>query len=264
VNKTERVGNNTWYRGTLNNRTVWIHETYVTEKSVPVSNYTPYRISLKDAVNLQHGPYAQTDAYTQYVSADHVSRVGNSYYVDASVLNVRSGPGTAYAVVDQLPKGTRLSVRRTTNGWHQLMWVNAKKEDVEYYMNPMNFINDSRQQFQFLDLAKTSGVSANVLNNYLSGRGTLSGQGQAFIEAGRTHGVNEIYLLSHALLETGHGSSTLAQGVVYNGVKVYNMYGIGAVDSCPIECGSKFAYEQGWDTLIKPLLEVLVLLATIM
>ncbi len=254
VNLTERVGNVTWHRGTLDGQQVWIRANHVTTDVVPIENHTRYNISLEEAVNRQFGPYAVTDTYTQYVSADHVSYSsanGGFYYVDTPVLNVRSGPGTAYAVVDQLVQGTRLSIRRSTNGWYQLMWVNAKKEDIAYYMNPFNFLDDARQRFQFLDLSKPSGASANVLNNYLTGKGTLSNQGQAFIDAGITHGVNDIYLLSHALLETGHGTSTLARGVEVNGTVVYNMYGIGARDHCPIECGSQYAYDQGWDTPYK-------------
>ncbi|GAF19989.1 bifunctional autolysin Atl [Bacillus sp. JCM 19046] len=242
VHLTERVGNSLWYRGTLNGKQMWIHSPHVTEQPVTTINYTPYHISLKQAVDRQFGPYAVTDQYPQYVSQEHVgysSSNGGYYFVNTAVLNVRSGPGTNHPVVDQLRQGQRLSVRRSTNGWYQLFWVNAKKEDIEYYMNPANFVNNERQKFQFLDLTKSSGVTASILNNYLAGRGTLSNQGQAFIDAGRIHGINDIYLLSHALLETGHGTSTLARGNEYNGKTVYNMYGIGAIDSCPIECGTK-------------------------
>src|SRR5699024_5165800 len=51
-----------------------------------------------------------------------------------------------------------------------------------------------------------------------------------------------------AQLETGNGSSSLAKGVKYNGKTVYNMYGIGAVDSDPLNGGAKTAYENGWFT----------------
>ncbi|MCL6615621.1 MAG: glucosaminidase domain-containing protein, partial [Anoxybacillus ayderensis] len=63
-------------------------------------------------------------------------------------------------------------------------------------------------------------------------------------------------LISHALLETGNGTSALATGVVVSQVDgqpvepktVYNMYGIAAYDSCPITCGAEYAYKQGWFT----------------
>ncbi|TSB48485.1 N-acetylglucosaminidase [Alkalicoccobacillus porphyridii] len=248
VHLTEKVGNNTWYRGTLNNRTVWIHSSHVTTNQTTRTNYD---ITLDRAATLQQGANAQTDRYTQYVHKDYVRRSGSNYFVNATSLNVRSGPGTNYAVVDTLRNGQRLSIRRQTGDWYQLFWVDANKSDIIYNMNPNNFINDRVQQFQFLDLAKTSGATASALNNFLRGKGTLAGQGQAFIDAGRTHGINDVYLLSHALLETGHGTSTLARGVQVNGVTVYNMYGIGARDHCPIECGSQYAYDQGWTTPYK-------------
>lgn len=34
VNLTEKVGNNVWYRGTLNGKTAWIHSSYITTKEV--------------------------------------------------------------------------------------------------------------------------------------------------------------------------------------------------------------------------------------
>ncbi|MBM0065962.1 N-acetylglucosaminidase [Alkalicoccobacillus gibsonii] len=248
TNLTEKVGNDTWYRGTLNGKTAWIHVNDLSEK---LDTKSSYNITLDQAANMQYGANAQTDRYSQYVHKDYVKKSGNTYTVNASLLNVRSGPGTNYPVVDQLANGKRLSIRGTSGSWYQLFWVDAKKQDIIYYLDPNNFINDKVQQFQFLDLAKTSGASETALNNYLRGKGILAGQGKAFIDAGRTHGINDVYLLSHALLETGNGSSTLAKGVKYNGVTVYNMYGIGAKDSCPIECGTKYAYDQGWTTPYK-------------
>ncbi|MFK3936154.1 N-acetylglucosaminidase [Alkalihalobacillus sp. NPDC078783] len=248
TNLTEKVGNDTWYRGTLSGKTAWIHANDLSEKLDTNSNYN---ITLDQAANMQVGANAQTDRYTQYVHKDFVTRSGNNYVVNASALNVRSGPGTNYPVVGQLKNGQRLSIRSTSGSWYRLFWVDATKKDIVYYLDPKNFINDPIQQFQFLDLAKTSGASETSLNNYLRGKGILAGQGKAFIDAGRIHGINDVYLLSHALLETGNGSSTLAKGVKYNGVTVYNMYGIGALDSCPIDCGTKYAYDQGWTTPYK-------------
>lgn len=65
--------------------------------------------------------------------------------------------------------------------------------------------------YQFLDLSKSSDVSLTVLNNFLKGKGALEGMGEAFQEASRIHGINDLYLVSHALLETGNGTSELAK-----------------------------------------------------
>ena len=137
-----------------------------------------------------------------------------------------------------------------------------------YYLDPKNFVDDPKQQFQFLDLSRLSGASVSLLNSFLKGKGILEGKGQAFVDAGNLYGVNEVYLLSHALLETGHGTSQLANGVKVGLNKndkpelvtskneksltkiktVYNMYGIGAYDKCALECGAERAYEEGWFT----------------
>src|SRR5690606_28406358 len=97
---------------------------------------------------------------------------------------------------------------------HSAQWVHAGPKEVLYYLNPAHFINDEKQMFQFLDLSKPSGATAAQLNKYLQGKGTLTNQGQAFIDAGKRHGINEVYLISHAILETGHGKSNLASGKI--------------------------------------------------
>ncbi|RFA34456.1 hypothetical protein CAI16_11125, partial [Virgibacillus dokdonensis] len=214
--------------------------------------HTEYQLTIDEAVNIQMTAGPQTDKkYDTYVSKNYIK----DGKVTATTLNVRGGPGSSYWIVGQLSKGTSVDIIDEKNGWYQIdfkkRWVNASPEDVRYYLDPNNFINDEKQKFQFLDLARSSDVTASVLNNYLRGKGSLAGQGQAFIDASRVNGVNDIYLVSHAVLETGNGSSTLAQGVEYKGVTVYNMFGIGAYDSCPIECGVKRAYDEGWTTPYK-------------
>ncbi|MGY0202379.1 hypothetical protein ACW7EJ_01615, partial [Acinetobacter soli] len=78
-------------------------------------------------------------------------------------------------------------------------------------------LDSPRESFQYLDLSKSANVSATILNKALQGKGILSGQAQAFIDAGKSYNINEIYLMSHAFLETGNGTSTLASGVWVDG-----------------------------------------------
>ncbi len=118
---------------------------------------------------------------------------------------------------------------------------------IEKYIDPNSFSSGS-YKFQFLDLSASNGVSAATLNSYLSGKGTLAGQGSAYVQASKDFNISEIYLVAHSCLETGNGTSRLAQGVQYNGVTVYNMYGIGAVDGNAVQGGAKKAYEMGWTT----------------
>ncbi|MFS0674965.1 peptidoglycan-binding protein [Ornithinibacillus sp. 179-J 7C1 HS] len=194
--------------------------------------------------------YMGKELYVHNSLANVSSKIG----ITKDSVNIRAGAGTAYQIYTKVPKGTTLTIVKEGSGWHQVSigaWRNATREDVKYYLDPTNFINDEKQKFQFLDLSKPSGVTVSTLNNYLKGKGILEGQGQAFYDASRKNGVNDLYLVSHALLETGHGSSQLARGVKYNGVTVYNMYGIGAYDNCALTCGARKAYEEGWTTPYK-------------
>jgi len=75
------------------------------------------------------------------------------------------------------------------------------------------------------------------------------------MDAAQANNISAIYLVSHALLETGNGTSVLANGGLRDsnnnpvfGVLVYNMYGVGAVDSNPNYCGTKYAYDNKWFT----------------
>jgi mannosyl-glycoprotein endo-beta-N-acetylglucosaminidase len=124
-------------------------------------------------------------------------------------------------------------------------------------MNPLNFPIGTDGYFQFLKLSQSTGLNADEVNQkILNGKGILQGKASSFIQAGSQFGINEIYLISHALLETGNGKSELATGVTVSSVNgqpvtpmvVYNMYGVHAFDSDPLKYGSEFAYQQGWTT----------------
>lgn len=123
----------------------------------------------------------------------------------------------------------------------------AAIEQVEQYVNPENLVT-GYDKYQFMDLSSSNNIDASVLDTYLNGKGSLSGLGETFKNAADTNGISEVYLVIHACLETGNGSSELANGVEINGTTVYNMFGIGAVDIDPINAGAKYAYEQGWTT----------------
>ncbi|MDR9797996.1 glucosaminidase domain-containing protein, partial [Aeribacillus pallidus] len=268
VNLTEKVGDAIWYRGYLENgKKVWI-QAYNVIQSITI--YTKYNITLVEALNMQLKVSPQTDKeYNTFVSKSYINSKNE---VTASTLNVRGGPGTDYWIVGQLKKGDRVTIIGEKDGWYQIeftknrQWVNASPSDVLYYLNPANFINDPIQRFQFLDLSKPSGASAETLNKFLKGKGVLEGKGAAFVQASQIHGINDVYLISHALLETGNGTSSLAKGIEVGKdkfgnlvlvtsenrsslkeiKKTYNMFGIGAVDGNALQAGAFRAYKEGW------------------
>jgi mannosyl-glycoprotein endo-beta-N-acetylglucosaminidase len=155
--------------------------------------------------------------------------------------------------------------------------IDAQRPLVEYYANPNNFPVGSEGYLQFKLLDASTGISGTRLNSlFLNGKGTLSGTGNDFARAGKDFGIDEVYLISHALHETGNGGSALARGVYVdkngyptyidknnNGekdddepyqetkdsvAKVYNMYGVGANDGYAIQNGARYAYDKGWTT----------------
>jgi len=202
--------------------------------------------------------YKEQELFVHSSLVELESRVGR---VTATTLNIRSKASTTGHIYGSVKKGTLVTVLKeeedSKSKWVEVSynaWRNATSSDVKYYLDPTNFSSDNVQRFQFMDLTKSSEVPVSILNQYLEGKGILEGQGQAFIDAGKKYGINEVYLMAHTLLETGNGTSTLAKGIEYNGKKVYNMFGIGAYDDCPDECGAEAAYDNGWTTPYKAIL----------
>ena len=155
-----------------------------------------------------------------------------------------------------------------------LMMNDGNRTEVEELINPFNSINHKMNKFQFLDLAKSNSVDADVLNRLLMDKGILDNTGEYFIEAGNEYGMNELFILSQVLLETDNGSSALATGLpvdingeityaemLKNDIKVkvpgmtnatvkmvYNMFGISTGNDADIASYAKKAFDEGWDT----------------
>lgn len=264
VNLTEKTDSQVWYRGTLGGKTVWIHSNDVstvqqTGNASKVINrsYTEYDLTLQKMAELQIKAGAQTDKrYKLWVSGEAFgSTIKNGKGTVQATYNVRRGPGTSYGIEKTVKKGTVLPLMDSTviNGvtWYYVDdregWGTAEAADVQYYTDPSNFIGSFRDSLQFADLSSSADIDVDEVNEkVLKGMGVLEGRAQEFAEAGRRYGVNEIYLIAHALLETGNGKSELASGLSYKGKTVYNMYGIGAYDKCAKDCGTARAYAEGW------------------
>ncbi|MBV2698063.1 N-acetylglucosaminidase [Staphylococcus aureus] len=66
--------------------------------------------------------------------------------------------------------------------------------------------------------------------------------------------VNVIYLVSHALVETGNGKSELAKGIKDGKKRYYNFFGIGAFDSSAVRSGKSYAEKEQWTSPDKAIL----------
>lgn len=109
-------------------------------------------------------------------------------------------------------------------------------------------IDDSPTKFQFLDLTEKVDVRPDEIASLLEGRGILEGTEETFLKAQSKHGVNVLYLISHAQIETGNGKSQLAQGIEVDDSVYYNFFGIGAFDQQAVEAGSSYAAEADWSS----------------
>lgn len=138
--------------------------------------------------------------------------------------------------------------------------VRATGEDIAYYSNPNNLnVLDEKSKYQYLKLDKYRNINVYKLNEYLNNLSVKAGKkaifankGDVFVDAARKYDIDPTYLVAHMLLETGFGTSKLAQGVNYKGLGiVYNFFGIGAVDSDPINGACKIALKNGWTSVDK-------------
>lgn len=215
------------------------------------------------------GTYRNSNVWYEIVQGNGVAYIHSSllnrHHEATANVNVRAGKGTSTHVYGLITKGTKVTVKNVQGAWAEIAYQsmrNATTADVRAAIDPAK-----TDKFQHLRLDKLAGATASQLNKSLAGKGTLNNQGQAFVNGAKNAKVNEAYLVAHAILETGNGKSKLAQGIevgLESGKatvvtpsnkksltkikKVYNMFGIGAVDADPNNKGAIRAYEEGWDT----------------
>ena len=277
---TGKIGS--WYEVSYEGKTLYAYNGTMVMTSAKLNVYnsvaTPYTFDSFISAQMKLNPPPQTDLYASklmYVSADYVRLGGALDPVNGTIatvtattpLNIRSGATTASHVYGQFKPSAMIKVYQNVSGFYTtyprvyttttkystIYWLNALEADVRNAADPLKVDRQSSAYYQFLDLSKSTGASAATLNNILATKGifgkcTTGSCGQAFIDAGAKYSVNEAYLISHALLETGNGTSKLATGVIWNGRTVYNMYGIGAYDYDAINTGAAYAYSKGWFT----------------
>jgi mannosyl-glycoprotein endo-beta-N-acetylglucosaminidase len=260
---------NGWSKVTANGKTGYISSQYLSNTAPFNPNtagnnvemvYENYDISLDEMVKVEMKVSQQTDKkYDTYIRSDALTlNSPTTGTVTGSVWNLRGGAGTEHWTVGQVKVNENLQILEKVTGsdgyeWYKVAynktWVNASPEDVGYYINPNNFLSNNVDSLQFLKLSVSANLNPDEINQrILSGKGILQGTASSFVTAASMYGINEIYLISHALLETSNGNSPLANGVEVNGKKVYNMFGIGAYDNSALESGSQFAYNAGWFT----------------
>nr|WP_242634584.1 N-acetylglucosaminidase [Bacillus timonensis] len=187
-------------------------------------------------VSIQSKVNAQTDLYRNepsYVHKENITLVeGNpnkGKITGKSSIYVYEGTSKDSRVVGSIKfdekSEAEVSIKSSHGDWYEVVygpWKNAKDNDIKYYVNPSNFSEDD---FQFLSLSQNTGISASEINSkILSNSGILTGKGQSFVDGSKQYKVNELYLISHALHETGHGTSALSNGSIEVGEIEQNKY----------------------------------------
>ncbi|WP_414049326.1 N-acetylglucosaminidase [Macrococcus animalis] len=247
VEKTIRVNESTYILGTLPNGSKgWINITNDVGRK-PV----------------QHNPIkekAQPQVKPELQAKQEVKTVKQETPKEEELTEIvaqprTAGPGINHIEVPMTIKDAlkiQLSLHPKPQASNGIKWKNARSKDVLSAMNPEDAMNDPVQKYQFLALNEPQNLTAAQLNVLLEGKGILEGHGEAFRQASLKYNINEIYLISHAFLETAEGTSTLAKGVKVKGEdkgkRFYNMYGVGAYDRDAVKHGSKYAANVGWDT----------------
>ena len=142
----------------------------------------------------------------------------------------------------------------------------ASMSDLWKYIDPTNVKSGSAAYYQFADIrgytsSSYRGLSAAQINAYIDsspkGRsGTLHNQGAAIVAAAKRYNLNEVYLVSHMILESAWGTSSLARGdyweahtlngIHYDSGVFYNYIGWGAFDNDPYKSGMNYAQMNGW------------------
>ena len=300
ASKSVKVGNDTFLFGTVNQKLGWINQKDLTAVAAKVANMkTASNSAVKGAatttlkkvedyvITNKNGYYytkvgdsktagALKGFYQQIFKVEKTSLLnGITWYYGAfqngtkgwiKAADIRSSFIQHTAVSSTLKAALDKQMALTYPPQVQRVagkWVNANRAETEKAMNTAALEKDPTLIYQFLKLDKYQGLGVEELNKLLRGKGILEGQGAAFKEAAQKHNINEVYLMSHAFLETGNGTSQLANGghvdknnkVVTTGKpKYYNMFGIGAIDTDALRNGFKTAERYGWNTVSKAII----------
>ena len=153
-------------------------------------------------------------------------------------------------------------------------WYAPSEDTIAYYIDPRNFLNEMRV-FMFESLSYNSmyhtkeGVESSLKSSFMYDAFVDASTEKKFsdviMEAGIKYGISPYYIASRILQETGPTRSALVLGTYpnypeYNGY--YNFYNYGAGDIEVVKNGLKYAYNAGWNSEEKAIIEGAGLIGT--
>jgi beta-N-acetylglucosaminidase len=142
-------------------------------------------------------------------------------------------------------------------------WYAASDEIIGYYLDPRNFLNESRI-FMFETLSfdpvyhTIEGVQSMLEGTFMSGKPTITQEditrdisfAQIFMTAASTHNINPYFLVSRVIQEVSRNRSTIVSGTVAGYEGYFNFYNIGAtgLSGTIIANGLTRAKNEGWNS----------------
>ncbi|NBG88868.1 cell wall-binding repeat-containing protein [Isachenkonia alkalipeptolytica] len=208
------------------------------------------------------------DGKDGWVAGSHVHRIGKNtgvsnvrVRVNTGTLNVRTGPSTNFQRIGTVSDGEEFTLREHKNGWHKIQYFGTEGWISGNFAEPVYDV--PARTFQFLELQGLVPARASEINTLIDGDPNLTGYANTLRTAGRENNINELYLTVHALKESEGPNSVLLEGIEVTEVEgssvapttVYNVFGIEANGTDPVQSGAEFAYEQGWTTKEAAILE---------
>ena len=126
-------------------------------------------------------------------------------------------------------------------------------------MDPRNSLDD-QYVFQFQDLTSTAGtyndISKMIAGTFLTQYKDYSADSiiKAILKSSQENQISPYHIVSRILQEQGSDGRGALKEYPYNGIKVYNLFNIGAsgkTDQEIIANGAKWAFDSKWDSPMK-------------
>lgn len=138
-------------------------------------------------------------------------------------------------------------------------WLCASNKAIEYQMDPRNILNDENifqfEQLRYVENAQTEdGIKEITEGTFLEGDNIS----KALIQAGKKADLDPYFIAARLIQEQGKNGTVLVNGYEYNEVTVYNPFNINAKGNSQdeiIENAAQYAFEHGWSSLEKALVE---------
>lgn len=230
-----------------------------------ITEYTEYNTGESGYVYGRSGADAaylgEENGKVKFMMAGVVGLVDKS---KVQVVNLSSAKSYSQYYADGTNLIHRITMNMTTSGWGGFVNVGPKQSYMKtgqsyysydghyFYQNYSTMLSDYRNNtrqnsinanspyynyFQYLPLRSQTAYSGSALNNMInkhaSGNSKMNNTGANFVNRQNSYGTNALIMASVGAIESGWGSSSIAQSK-------NNLFGLNAVDSSPGESADAY------------------------